>query len=146
MAKSSINTIGKIGSKIDIYNSVEFSEVTKLIRKEIKSHFPAVKASVKIKRDSMCKSLYVTATYLPAGLTLYSDEYVQYAAGGYDGGFEGLSRYTDEAKVIADGMRAICNQYSHPLSDTSTESAYTHFFLYVDISDEAVLKSQIAAL
>jgi hypothetical protein len=128
--------IGAMGSKLDDYESMEFKDVAKLIRAEIKRTFPAITSSVKLSRYSMGKSLNIEIKSLPDGVVLYSDEYVDHAKNDYDGGFFGKSRYTPESGEILSTIKSIAEQYQYKRGDTNTDESNTNFFLQVKFDSD----------
>jgi hypothetical protein len=124
-------TIGAMGSKLDRAEDMDLKVIAKLIRKEFKQAFPLVKTSVKTSYYSGGCSLNVEIVSIPEDFVLFTNDFMDYARNGYDGGFDGKSRYEAEAQNILTSMRAIGDQYRYDNGNQNTDLSNTNFFNFV---------------
>lgn len=129
-----------IGDNFKPYRNVK--DTAKLIRKDIKRHFPGIKASVRIDRYSGGQSVRIEIKSVSFAM-INQDWLVSEIMGEctYD-----VARYTDEACKLLDDLRSLGMSYNRNDSDSMVDYFDVDFYLHVDFNWKAKNSWIISAL
>ncbi len=120
-------------------------DTAKLIRKDIKRHFPGVKASVRIDRYSGGQSVRIEIKSTP--FAMISKD--RLAAEIKEENTNFVSRYTDEACKLLDDLRSLGMSYNRDDSDSMVDYFDVDFYLHVDFNwenEKGCILSALAAM
>jgi|GEM_PF-1869061 len=126
------------GSKYEATKSMSSTEISKLIREDIKSakkrgQLPGtLKVSVKTDYFAGGSSIDLKITALPDGQTLISPEWIVATDNGKNGNYHGVPRYTPPVQRWIDLLKEIHSSYNRDNSDSMSD--YFSVNYYGDVS------------
>lgn len=135
-----------IGDNYDATKALDVAEIAKLIRKDIKREFPAIKASVTTSRFSGGCAIDIRVKAAPFGL-LNPARVLAEGSEHMD-----MPRYTPEASALLGRLREILQSYNKSSTDSSIDYFNERFYGDASVDWEierderkAILAGQVAA-